>query len=142
MNAIKIHDQLIPINLTTTFHRITIAKQSDEELEEFLNYELCPHPVSLFDECGMRKAIKSVSYKAFMPTEQVHHQDCVHVIDLGYFLNSVAWSRGQTFSSIWESYVSFFKNKYKDSFVVVFDGYPEESAELLSILREQEEKPW
>lgn len=127
-NAIKIHDETIPINPTTIFHRITIAKQSDEELEEFLKYELCPYPLPLFDDCGMRKGTKSALYKAFTPTEQANLQGCVYVIDGGYLLHRVVWSRGQSFSSICESYVSFVKSKYKDSAVVVFDGYPQEDS--------------
>ncbi|XP_057656427.1 uncharacterized protein LOC130893976 [Diorhabda carinulata] len=122
-NAIKISDETIP---TTIFQRITIAKQFDEELEEFLKYELCPYPLPLFDDYGMRKGTKSTLYKAFTPTEKANLQGCVYVIDGGYLLHKVVWAGGQSFSSICESYISFVKSKYKDSAVVVFDGYPQE----------------
>lgn len=125
-NTIKIYDETVPINPTTIFHRMTIAKQSDEELESFLKYELCTYPMSLFDDNGMRKGTKSALYKAFTPTEQPNLQGCVYIIDGGYLLHKVVWSRGQPFSSICESYVSYVKSKYKDSAVVVFDGYSED----------------
>ncbi|CAG9759761.1 unnamed protein product [Ceutorhynchus assimilis] len=38
-----------------------IAKQSGEELEEFFKYKLCPYPLPLFDDYGMRKGKSSLS---------------------------------------------------------------------------------
>ncbi|KAJ8891914.1 hypothetical protein PR048_004473 [Dryococelus australis] len=37
--------------------RISIVKQPDEQLEDFLGYELAAYPLSLFNECGMCKGI-------------------------------------------------------------------------------------
>ncbi|GBM06102.1 hypothetical protein AVEN_225491-1 [Araneus ventricosus] len=39
-NAIKVHDETASMNPTTLFQRINITKQSNEELEDFLIYEL------------------------------------------------------------------------------------------------------
>ncbi|GBO42165.1 hypothetical protein AVEN_84804-1 [Araneus ventricosus] len=55
-NAIKVHNESVSNNSTTLFQRISITKQSDEELEDFLKYEQCPFPLPVFDEDGMRKA--------------------------------------------------------------------------------------
>jgi hypothetical protein len=64
-SAVKVGEVKIPISTTTLFQRITITKQSDQELEEYLTYELSPYPMSLFEEDGMRKTSKSSLYKAF-----------------------------------------------------------------------------
>ncbi|GBO36648.1 hypothetical protein AVEN_79457-1 [Araneus ventricosus] len=55
-NAIKVHNENISINPTTLFQRISITKQSDAELEDFLKYEQSPFPLPVFDEDGMRTA--------------------------------------------------------------------------------------
>jgi hypothetical protein len=39
-----------PINPETLFQRMCIVKQSNEELQEYLQYELAPYPMSLFSE--------------------------------------------------------------------------------------------
>ncbi|GBM95343.1 hypothetical protein AVEN_273252-1, partial [Araneus ventricosus] len=54
-NAIKVHNESVSTNPTTLFQRISITKQSGEELEDFLKYEECPFPLPVFDEDGMRK---------------------------------------------------------------------------------------
>lgn len=53
-NAIKITDKAIHIHPTSIFQRFTIAKQSDEELEELVKYELFPYPLPHFDNYGWR----------------------------------------------------------------------------------------
>jgi len=42
-------------------------KKSDEEFEEYFEFELAPYPLSLFDEKGMRKSKKS-SFHDFIIT--------------------------------------------------------------------------
>ncbi|GBO28443.1 hypothetical protein AVEN_103963-1 [Araneus ventricosus] len=125
-NAIKVHDESVSINPTTLFQRISITKQSDEELEDFLTYELCPFPLPLFDEGGMRKGTKSSLYKAFKPCSQnFNAESSVYIIDGGYLLHRVLWNRGSTFSSICDNYVTYVRTKYKSTALVIFDGYPE-----------------
>ncbi|GBL62421.1 hypothetical protein AVEN_37938-1 [Araneus ventricosus] len=42
-----------------------IAKESEKKLEKFFTYELAPFPLSLFNDDGMPKCVKSSMYKAF-----------------------------------------------------------------------------
>lgn len=66
MNAdIRIEDDVIPINPLLIFQRMCIAKKSDEEFEKFLVYEFAPFLLSLFNEQGIRKCVKSSVYKTF-----------------------------------------------------------------------------
>ncbi|GBO25123.1 hypothetical protein AVEN_158588-1, partial [Araneus ventricosus] len=81
-DAIKVHDESVSSNPTTLFKIIYITKQSDEELEDVLTYELCPFLLPLFDEAVMRKGTKSSLYKAFKPcTGDFNAESGVYIID-------------------------------------------------------------
>ncbi|GBM74376.1 hypothetical protein AVEN_78652-1 [Araneus ventricosus] len=89
-DAIKVHDESVSLNPTTLFQIIYITKQSDEELEDVLTYELCPFPLPLFDEAVMQKDTKSSLYKAFNPcTRDFNTESGVYIIDGGYLLHRV-----------------------------------------------------
>ena len=62
--GIKIDDTIISIDPQLIFRIICIAKQSNEELEKFLEFELSPFPLALFNEEGMRKGTKSKPLKS------------------------------------------------------------------------------
>jgi hypothetical protein len=97
-SAVKVGEVKIPINPTTLFQRITITKQSDQEQEKYLTYELSPYPMSLFEEFGMRKTSKSSLYKALTSLQlDIPFESCVYVIDGGYLLHRVVWQTDQTF---------------------------------------------
>ncbi|GBN10781.1 hypothetical protein AVEN_179292-1 [Araneus ventricosus] len=125
-DAIKVHDDSVSINPTTLFQIIYITMQSDEEPEYVLTYELCPLPLPLFDEGGMRKDTKSSFYKAFKPcTRDFNAESSVYIIDGGYLLHRVICKRDSTFSSICDNYVTYVCTKYKSTALVIFYGYPE-----------------
>ncbi|KAG5880067.1 hypothetical protein JTB14_034698 [Gonioctena quinquepunctata] len=67
-NGIKIGDDILPVNPTTLFQRISVAKNCDEQLEFFLFYDLSLYCFSLVEN-GLRKGTKSALYKAFVPTQ-------------------------------------------------------------------------
>ncbi|GBM44546.1 hypothetical protein AVEN_250531-1 [Araneus ventricosus] len=121
-DAIKVHDEGVSINPTTLFQIIYITKQSYEELEDVLTFELCPFPLPLFDEAVMRKGMKSSLYNAFKPrTRDFNAESGVYIIG-GYLLHRVIWKRGSTFSSICDNYVTYVRTKYKSTALVIFDG--------------------
>ncbi|GBM91411.1 hypothetical protein AVEN_204281-1 [Araneus ventricosus] len=68
-NSGEIGKENITVDPLTLFHRICVAKQSDEDLKMFFTFELSPFPLSLFSEEGMRKGIKSSLFSAFTPTK-------------------------------------------------------------------------
>jgi hypothetical protein len=79
-----------PINPETLFQRMCIVKQSNEELQEYLQYELAPYPMSLFSEEGMRKGTKSSLYKVFSPVSyNIEGTSRIHIVDGGYLLHRV-----------------------------------------------------
>ncbi|GBM84971.1 hypothetical protein AVEN_49179-1 [Araneus ventricosus] len=89
-NTIKVHDESLSINPTTLLKRISITKQSDEELENFLTYELCSFLLPLFDEAGMRKGTNSSLYKASKScTQDFNAESSVYIIAGVYLLQRV-----------------------------------------------------
>ncbi|GBM60995.1 hypothetical protein AVEN_264338-1 [Araneus ventricosus] len=63
--GIQIEDDIVSINSLLIFQRMCIAKESEKEFEKFFTYELAPFPLSLFNDDGMRKCVKSSMYQAF-----------------------------------------------------------------------------
>uniref|UniRef100_A0A8D8UPN1 Uncharacterized protein n=1 Tax=Cacopsylla melanoneura TaxID=428564 RepID=A0A8D8UPN1_9HEMI len=88
--SIKIHDETVTVDPMLLFQRISI----NEDLVEFLNYEMAPFPLASFNENGMRKTAKSVLYTLFEPTEKtVTQSEHAIVVDGGFLLHKVVWQR-------------------------------------------------
>lgn len=64
-STIKIHDTETAVDPLLLFQRIIVIKRTNEELRNYLEYELAPYPLSLFDEAGMRKTTKSLFMTIF-----------------------------------------------------------------------------
>lgn len=83
---IKVDNEIVPIDPLLIFQRISIMKKSQDELQNYMKYELAPYPISIFDETGMRKNKKSGLYKIFSQSENVSLNDksgMVYVVDGG-----------------------------------------------------------
>uniref|UniRef100_A0A8D8W6L2 Uncharacterized protein n=1 Tax=Cacopsylla melanoneura TaxID=428564 RepID=A0A8D8W6L2_9HEMI len=126
--SIKIHDETVTVDPMLLSQRISICKKSDEDLVEFLKYELAPFPLALFNENGMRKTAKSVLYTLFEPTKKTmtpsEHATC----------NCCGWGLPSTqsrlaerhtpVSSICDGYIRYIRKNYpSQNHTVVFDGY-------------------
>lgn len=57
-NKIKIHDNVIPVDPLLLFQRICVLKKTDYELKTYMNYELAPYPLALFEDGQLRKTKK------------------------------------------------------------------------------------
>lgn len=121
----KVGDKKLSVDPLTLFNRMCIAKQSEEDMQKFLSYELAPFPMSLFNEDGMRKGSKSILYTAFSPLPQDFQlpQRSMVVIDGGYLLHKVVWKRSLTFGGICQDYVKYILRHHGPDVVVIFDGY-------------------
>ncbi|KAK4884127.1 hypothetical protein RN001_000398 [Aquatica leii] len=94
----------------------------DDELRQL--YKPAPFPLSLFDENGMRKNQKSAIYKCFQPANvDLDTSNITYIIDGGYLLHRVVWNKGETFDTIFDTYVHYVHKNYGDNVVIVFDGY-------------------
>jgi len=133
-SSIKINDIVVPIDPALLYQRISFVKESQDDLRKYLEYELAPYPLSLFDEYGMRKSSKSTLYSLFSHVTdtvmtEVTSSDVCYVIDGGFLLHKVVWKKGETFLSISERYVQYIETHYRH-LVIVFDGYPENISKM------------
>ncbi|GBM88062.1 hypothetical protein AVEN_215128-1 [Araneus ventricosus] len=125
-NSAKIGKEKITADPLTLFHRICVAKQSDEDLEMFFTFVLSPFPLSLFKEEGMRKGTKSPLFSAITPTkiDAVQGKNNFVVVDGGHLLHKVVWQWNMNFEDIAKSYLTYLQTHCESNIAVVFDGYP------------------
>ena len=65
-SAVKINEEIIPIDPLLIFQRISVVKAGKDDLRGFFKFELSPYPLSLFSRSGsMLKTQKSKLYDLF-----------------------------------------------------------------------------
>ncbi|GBM43957.1 hypothetical protein AVEN_111761-1 [Araneus ventricosus] len=91
--SVKICNISIVVDSHILFHRLCIAKQSDDDLKVFSKFELSPFPILLFTGESMRKGTKSSLYTSFSPiTEDVKPEGYQYVVvDGGHLLHKIVW---------------------------------------------------
>lgn len=62
-NSIKCRDITITVDAQATFHQVSLCDSRNDDLANYLNYELAPNPLSLFNDCGKRKSKKVLCNK-------------------------------------------------------------------------------
>lgn len=124
-NSVKVRGETLVIDPLMIFQRISISKQSDEDLKTYMNYELAPFPLSLFDETGMRKTKTSALYGVFeVSTAEINFPDFDIVVDGGFLLHKVLWPKDSKISTICHCYINYLlKHYFGKSCTVVFDSY-------------------
>ena len=111
------------------FQRITLNITDQNDMKEYIKYELAPVPLALFNEGGMRKTKKSEFYDHFDSIDNIPAtNDLIHIVDGGYFLHKVVWQSNENIETILNHYVSYAKRHYKPNSCIIFDGYPDDEA--------------
>ncbi|GFU87357.1 uncharacterized protein TNCV_2716431 [Trichonephila clavipes] len=64
-SKIKIREDVITVEPLLLFQCICVFKKTDEELQNYMNYELAPYPLCLFEDGELRKTKKSTFYDLF-----------------------------------------------------------------------------
>lgn len=123
-SKIKLYEKDVPIDPGLIFQRIFLAKQTDDELRDNFRHELAPYPLSLFDETGMRKNVKSDLYAFFEPdAEPTSTVNTIYVVDGGWLLHKVVWGINLTFHVIAKKYLDYIISNFGRNCVIIFDGY-------------------
>lgn len=121
---IEFYNEVVPIDPLLLFQYISFTKKSNEELWDYLKYELAPYPLSIFNEFAMRKSQKSLMYKMFKSIDiNIELKNYICVVDGGYLLHRILWPSNQTFGYICDTYVLYVKEHYGEKSNIVFDGY-------------------
>lgn len=116
---------MVEIDPDELFHRICITKKNDDEMQDYLKWELSPFPQAFFNTFGMLKNTKAHLYSLFQKKSinVLDPLNTYYVIDGGFLIHKVKWTLGQLFSSIIMNYVKYIQNHYGNKCVIVFDGY-------------------
>ena len=127
-----VNEKKILLDSLKFFNPLILLAQRDMTVENALQYELTPIPLSLFSnkDLKMNKANKVAfsksSLKGLTDTVDRTDQACQSlVVDGGWLLYMVKWEAGQTWQEIADSYLRYVKCLGKESrrITVVFDGY-------------------
>jgi len=124
-SSIKVNDDIITVDPTLLYQRICATMKTQEDMNRYMQFELAPYPLSLFDDAGMRKTNKSSLYSNFEQVTLPMDNNMKYVIDGGYLLHRVVWNTNDSVNNILEKYVNFVRHHYPNS-TIVFDGYPED----------------
>ena len=125
-SSVKIDNEVVTIDPTLIFQRISLNIQSKTDMHKFLEYELAPYPLSLFDEGGMQKGRKSSFYDNFSKISGVSRgPNDFYVVGGGFLLHKVRWDTNKSIDFIIKQYVDYTTHNYSRNSTIVFDGYQE-----------------
>ena len=126
---VQMGSKKVYIEKTLLFNRLIIMAERDEGIEEIFHFELTPVPASLFTmDRMMRKPQKYEFARMLKETSTKVHLNMnnkIHVVDGGWLLHQLKWTRGSTIKAIVATYVNYITSKFKNC-TIVFDGYEEE----------------
>ena len=113
----------------------------EDKVNDAFSYELCVRPSSLFHKNGlMNEADKSSLMKVLaVIAELCDYTECpttsYYVVDGGWLLQQIPWTKGRTFNDTCADYATFLMTHYGRECTVVFDGYPDFSTKDTTHIR-------
>ena len=122
---------------------LTVARRFEGDECSFFKYELCSHPLALFDKnCQLRNADKHEFAKAILILANYDPLKCFieylesvrYVLVGGALLLRIIWHKNETFLDIYDRYYKYVATKYGDT-VIVFDGYTGPSTKDMAHLK-------
>ena len=123
-SKIKINNNVITIQPLLIFQRICLNINEKTNMKHFLQFELAPFPLAIFDEAGMRKTNKSAFCDHFNSlTDCPVNSPFIHVIDGGFLIHQIDWQKNVSIDDIICKYVNYVKNNFVINSYIVFDGY-------------------
>ena len=125
-SSVTSDEEIVTIDPLTLFLRLVVAidRRPENEIEDYIYYELSPYPMSLFKSGIMRSAskaqLKALLLKGTLPYEPLP-DTFTSIGDGGVFLWCCNWKKNELFGDIFKKYVNA-ANHFKID-VAVFDGY-------------------
>ena len=97
----------------------SVARRSDNNESAYFKYELCSHPLSLFDNNGLLRNAENELAKAithianYDPLKsKIDNGVRENVLDGGRLLHLIKWNKNEKFSDIYKRCSSFLLNTY------------------------------
>lgn len=125
MNSkVQINNNVIPIKPLLIFQRFCLNMIATKNIETFLQLELAPFSLSIFDESDLRKTNKSSFIENFNKLEiPLSDSDFTNVVDGGFFIHQISWTPNEPTESVLRKYIQFAKKNFKPNSTIVFDDY-------------------
>ncbi|KAF4531641.1 hypothetical protein B566_EDAN006572 [Ephemera danica] len=125
--AIKIDNDIVPINTNQIIHRMMCLNLDKTDQKASMCFELAAVSTALFDENGtMRRGQKSKLQElltTYANEEEQSNNADIFVIDGGFLLHKLCWPRPATWNDIFNAYVDYVIKYYGTNSIIVFDGY-------------------
>ena len=106
-NGLKVREDFVAVNSQQLFSRIICVLKDDDQLANYMTYELAPKPPSLFDDISMRKGNKAAlatKLESYGPWEGLVSDEYQYVVDGGHLLHKVVWPRPAVYRDIFQAY--------------------------------------
>lgn len=125
-SSVRINDETVAIDPLLLFQRTSLNIMNQDDMKNYLNYELSPFPLSLITENGFRKNVESHFYKIFDSIHSLPLSDeTITVVDGGFLLHKAVWEKNDTVQKITDGYLEYVKRHSGENTHLVFDGYPD-----------------
>ena len=127
--SVEIDGEKIQVDRTILFMRcMAITKRMEiESPAPFFKHEMTNYPVSMFKDYFMRHAEKSELANILIEKKPnfVNEADSelITIVDGGWLLNKVMWSKNTTFEQVADQYKKYVYNHFGIASIVIFDGY-------------------
>lgn len=108
-NSIKVHDEMVTVNLLAILQKTLIYKKNDNDEAELLKNELSLFPLSIFTDGGLRKGKQSSLYDAFPVNDStmLDIKTSATVIDGSFLLHRVKWLLSTKYSDTYDQYANY-----------------------------------
>ncbi|XP_064093841.1 uncharacterized protein LOC135206352 [Macrobrachium nipponense] len=105
-NGLKVREDVVAVNSQQLFSRIICVLKNDDQLANYMTYELAPKPPSLFDDISVRKGLKAAlvtKLESYGPWEGLVSDEYQYVVDGGHLLHKVVWPRPAMYRDIFQA---------------------------------------
>ena len=130
-SAVNVNNETIHIDLQLLFQRLIAAGTWNDQLEEFLQLEICSYPPAIFEArydivmMPTNKPAHAYAIWVLMPKYVWPTGQSQYVLDGGFLVHRIPWQRGTTYNDICRLYTNHVTRIYGHT-IIVFDGYQEE----------------
>lgn len=128
-SSVKIGDDVIHVDPQLLFQRLVAAANGiQDDISDIFRFELSTFPSSIFETSGLLRVAQKPALadgiwamgdcSGTIPNDE----DVKFVIDGGWLLHQIPWSKGSPFSEICQKYIDYIVKEFTSA-TVVFDGY-------------------
>ena len=106
-----------PVDPQLLFQRLVTTGLRCDELEDVFSYELCAYPHALFESRYCMRQAQKASLRTALCAQikkatEVPSHPLLYVLDGGALLHRIPWTKGSTWTHIFQQYVQYVTGRY------------------------------